>query len=120
MADGSRLKQILFNLLNNAIKFTESGEICVRAQWVEAAGEKPILRLQVRDTGIGISEADQDKVFTAFEQADGSITRRYGGTGLGLAIVRQFTEMMGGTISLQSEVGQGSTFTVELPLERCG
>jgi len=119
LVDGRRLKQMLFNLLNNAIKFTETGEIGVSADWLEPAEGKPILRLRVRDTGIGIAEADQDKVFGAFEQADASTTRRFGGTGLGLAIVRQLAEMMGGRVSLQSEPGRGSTFTLELPIDRC-
>lgn len=119
LADGLRLKQILLNLLNNAIKFTEAGEIDVSARWLESPEQTPSLCLQVRDTGIGIAAADQEKVFGAFEQADSSPTRRFGGTGLGLAIVRQFTEMMGGRISLQSEPGRGSTFTLNLPLERC-
>lgn len=111
-ADHTKTRQILFNLLSNAAKFTEQGRIQVSAhqdgEWVS---------FSVSDSGIGMNETQLNKVFTEFTQADSSTTRKYGGTGLGLAITKRFCMMMGGDISVQSAVGQGSTFTVRLPLE---
>jgi len=113
--DPVRLRQILTNLISNAIKFTEHGEIAVRAEHLPT---RPTwVRLSVRDTGIGIPPERHDAIFDCFTQADGSTTRRYGGTGLGLAIVRQLANLMGGHVGLESSAGVGSTFWVEIPFE---
>ena len=117
--DGMRLRQVLINLLGNAVKFTHSGQICVRVS--ELAAGKPgraSLRFEVQDTGIGIQPASQATIFDSFAQADGSTTRQYGGTGLGLAISKQLVELMGGQIDLQSTPGRGSTFGFTVPLAR--
>jgi hypothetical protein len=116
--DASRLRQILNNLVSNAIKFTHQGEVVIQAEVLQETATHVHLRLSVRDTGIGIPAAAQSKLFQPFSQVDASTTRKYGGTGLGLAICKQLTELMEGTISLQSQEGQGSTFSVELTLER--
>ncbi len=113
--DPTRLRQILNNLISNALKFTEAGEIRVTARRT-AAG----LSLEVADTGLGMDEETTSRLFLAFSQADASTTRRYGGTGLGLSICRQLAEMMGGSIRVESRLGKGSTFTVDLPLARIG
>jgi len=113
--DPTRLRQILYNLISNALKFTEAGEIRVTA--VRGEGE---LRISVRDTGVGIPAESLTKLFAKFAQVDASTTRRYGGTGLGLAICQQLSRLMGGAISVESELGKGSTFTVVLPLPRVG
>ena len=114
--DPVRLRQVLANLLNNAVKFTEAGEIAVR---VEDSGTRdPFeLRVSVRDTGIGIPAAKQQKIFEAFTQADASTTRRFGGTGLGLNIASQLVGMMGGSLSVSSAEGVGSTFTFTARLD---
>ncbi|NIJ70700.1 response regulator [Xanthomonas sp. 60] len=112
VADSQRLQQILKNLLANALKFTEHGSVSLR---VEASGRDRV-RFVVRDTGIGIASEQLDAIFEAFRQADGSTRRRYGGTGLGLSISRDLATRMGGDIQVHSDVGQGSTFTLELPL----
>jgi signal transduction histidine kinase len=109
--DPRKLTIIVRNLVGNALKFTERG--FVRA---EAAVERGALFIQVRDTGAGIKTADQEAIFEKFRQADGSETRRFGGSGLGLYIVRRFAEQLGGTVVVSSRVGEGSTFTVRLPL----
>ncbi len=116
--DPGRLRQVLLNLLGNAIKFTESGEVEVGVQPLAIDGNSVVLRFHVRDTGIGIPKERQAAVFESFTQADGSMTRRFGGTGLGLTISRQFVTMMGGTLELDSEPGRGSTFsfTVRFPV----
>ena len=109
--DPLRLGQILTNLINNAIKFTEQGEVGVTAELVERTGEKCQLRFAVRDTGVGITKEQAARLFQPFVQADMSTTREHGGTGLGLTISRRLVELMGGQIQLNSEPGVGSTFT---------
>lgn len=108
--DALRLGQILISLTGNAIKFTSHGEINVRASLVEDLSDAVVLRFEVKDTGIGIPKEDQLRLFSAFEQADGSSTRQYGGAGLGLAISKRLVEMMAGEIGVDSCPGQGSTF----------
>ena len=115
--DPGRLRQVLGNLLSNALKFTpRGGRIRVTADQLTAHGAEPQLRLQVQDSGVGISPQQQTTIFDAFTQADASTARRYGGSGLGLAICSRLVRLMGGRLDLQSALGQGSTFTVTLPL----
>ncbi len=116
--DPGRLRQILVNLLGNAIKFTEHGEVGVLAACLTESETNAVLRVGVKDTGIGIPVERQAAVFESFTQADGSTTRRYGGTGLGLTITRQLVELMGGRIWLESEPGKGSTFWFELTFDK--
>jgi CheY-like chemotaxis protein len=113
MGDGARLEQVLINLLGNAVKFTDAGEIHVR---VQPRGK--MLEFSVTDTGIGIPVEKQDLIFDSFSQADASLTRKYGGTGLGLAICRKLVALMGGQISVQSRSGAGSVFVFTVPLRR--
>jgi len=115
--DEHRLRQILTNLLANAIKFTDSGEVSVRAEANRAGAASARLRVQVRDTGIGIEREHLAQLFEPFTQADTSTTRRFGGTGLGLAISRRLVSIMGGDLSGASEPGRGSMFRFEVPLE---
>ncbi len=116
MVDGTRLRQVLLNLMSNAIKFTKEGHVRLDIE-TEAGDEgKPRLRLSVRDTGIGIDPAGLRRIFEKFTQADASTTRKFGGTGLGLNICRQLVDLMGGRISAESEPGAGSTFHFTLPL----
>jgi two-component system sensor histidine kinase/response regulator len=113
IGDASRIRQILINLVGNAIKFTESGEVAFAVErTADVSADKPDIELQftVRDTGIGISREKHEAIFHAFSQADGSTTRRYGGTGLGLTISDRLVRMMGGRMCVESEVGRGSTF----------
>jgi protein-histidine pros-kinase len=116
--DPARIRQILFNLLGNAIKFTAVGEIELRAEVRERHGDEVLIALSVRDTGVGIAEDKLDAIFGAFSQADASITRKFGGTGLGLAISRCLVDMMQGRILVRSTPGKGSTFEVLIPLRR--
>jgi signal transduction histidine kinase/ActR/RegA family two-component response regulator len=119
LGDAGRLKQVVVNLVSNAVKFTAEGRIRV-GLGRQGEGEAARFVLEVSDTGIGFEPADAERLFLRFEQADGSITRRFGGTGLGLAICRQLTELMGGTIRAEGAPGQGARFIVELPLPPAG
>jgi PAS domain S-box-containing protein len=114
--DPTRLRQVLVNLVSNAVKFTSTGEVVLRARPVSQDGDTAVVRFEVSDTGIGIAPEDQSRMFAPFSQADSSTTRRFGGTGLGLAIVKQLVELMGGRLGLESEVDRGSTFWFEIPL----
>jgi signal transduction histidine kinase len=109
--DGRRLTQVLINLVGNAIKFTDAGEVVIKAAATDGS-----FHLSVRDTGPGISAADQTRLFQEFQQADNAITKKKGGTGLGLAISKRIIEMHGGKIWVDSQVGQGSTFSFTLPV----
>jgi signal transduction histidine kinase/ActR/RegA family two-component response regulator len=118
VGDPSRLRQILLNLLSNAVKFTEQGEVSLEIKQLDETSEDVGLSFSVHDTGIGISEENQKKLFQSFNQADASTTRRFGGTGLGLAICRKLVELMNGTLALTSSPGQGSTFSFILRYAR--
>jgi two-component system sensor histidine kinase/response regulator len=115
-ADSGRVRQVLMNLIGNAVKFTSAGEVVIEVSQTANAGGTPVLRFQVRDTGIGIDPSKLREVFSSFAQADASTTRRFGGTGLGLAISKQLAEMMGGEIGGDSEPGRGSTFWFTVPV----
>lgn len=117
VGDPQRLQQVLVNLLSNAIKFTERGHVLLRVHQLEATGEQITLEFRVLDTGMGIAPEHQQRLFTAFSQADNSITRRFGGTGLGLLISKRLVEMMGGSIGLRSQAGEGSEFTFSIQLQ---
>ncbi|MDE2374467.1 MAG: response regulator, partial [Hyphomicrobiales bacterium] len=117
VGDAARLRQVLFNLAGNAVKFTEQGGVTII---VEPAARADEIAIILRDTGIGISPEDQARIFLEFEQADGSSTRKFGGTGLGLTISNRIVESMGGTITVESAPGRGSTFRVTVPLARAG
>ncbi|NJB66520.1 polar amino acid transport system substrate-binding protein [Desulfobaculum xiamenense] len=117
LGDPKRLRQIILNLVGNAVKFTDVGEIVVQVDFGGYSGVRVLLRFSVRDTGIGINHEDQRRIFDLFVQADGTITRRYGGTGLGLAISAQLVNLMGGEIAVRSEPGQGSEFVFDVLLE---
>jgi PAS domain S-box-containing protein len=118
VGDPTRYRQVLQNLVANALKFTEAGQVAIRAWCEQASGEDVLLRTEVIDTGVGIAPDARDKLFQKFSQADGSTTRRYGGTGLGLAISRQLVEALGGQIGVESKPGAGSRFWFTLPLAR--
>ena len=116
VGDPTRIRQILLNLLNNAVKFTGKGKVSLEVRLLGETNEEIQLRFAVTDTGIGLSEEDQKKLFHSFSQTDTSMTRRYGGTGLGLAICRKLVEMMGGSIQVVSSPGKGSTFSLTIKL----
>ena len=116
-ADGQRIQQVLNCMLSNAIKFTSDGGVRVKIAALDDTDEMIRLRIAVADTGIGISDSDMSKLFVRFSQVDGSDTRKYGGSGLGLVISKQITELMNGTISVQSKEGIGSTFIAEIPVK---
>ena len=115
--DPNRLEQILLNLVNNAIKFTKEGEVTLSIREVARVKSFVYLEFTVKDTGIGMSKEQMDALFTPFTQADSSINRRFGGTGLGLSIVKHLVELMNGSVSVYSDLGEGSTFIVQLPFE---
>ncbi|SDM37863.1 Signal transduction histidine kinase [Geoalkalibacter ferrihydriticus] len=115
LGDGGRLRQIIINLVGNAVKFTPAGAVQVEMRPLNIASETALLRLEVQDTGIGIEKEVQEKIFEAFAQGDNSTSRQYGGSGLGLAIVRELVHLMGGTVALHSTPGQGTTVTCEIP-----
>jgi PAS domain S-box-containing protein len=110
VGDPNRLRQVIHNLVDNGIKFTENGEVSLAVKRTTEATGRDMLAFSIVDTGIGIDEKDKEKLFKTFSQVDGSITRRFGGTGLGLMISKQLVEMMGGTIGVESSKGKGSTF----------
>jgi signal transduction histidine kinase/DNA-binding response OmpR family regulator len=118
IGDAERLRQILNNLVGNAIKFTSHGEVVLTLKVIEQTRKAGLLRFEVRDTGIGIADNARERIFESFSQADGSTTREYGGTGLGLAICKQLVDLMGGEIGVQSTPGEGTLFWFEIRLPR--
>jgi two-component system, sensor histidine kinase and response regulator len=118
VGDAFRLKQVLVNLIGNAVKFTREGEVVTRVVQVAEQGQRTTLRIEVTDTGLGIRQEAIPRLFKAFSQADASTTREHGGTGLGLAICSQLASLMGGEIGVDSEYGRGSTFWLQVPLTK--
>ena len=117
VTDQQRLRQILYNLLSNAVKFTDAGDVKLRIDApLPPPGASPTVVFSVTDTGIGIGSENLTSIFSAFQQADGTTSRRYGGTGLGLAICREVAAQLGGEVTVQSEFGVGSTFSLHLPI----
>jgi signal transduction histidine kinase/ActR/RegA family two-component response regulator len=117
LGDPTRIRQVVLNLIGNALKFTRVGSVCVRGRMLPASEGPPRLRVEIEDTGVGIAAEAHGLIFERFSQADGSTTRRFGGTGLGLAISRELVELMGGAIGFESRAGHGSVFFFEVPLE---
>ncbi len=115
--DYNRLQQVINNLINNAVKFTDTGEITVKVKEISRNGKTITLQFTVKDTGIGISRENINKLFKSFSQIDGTFTRKHGGTGLGLIISKQLVEMMGGSIWIESEEGKGSAFIFTIPFQ---
>lgn len=120
LGDATRIQQALVNYVANAIKFTEHGKVTIRVSLLSAEESSALLKFEVSDTGIGVTDEQKGRLFSAFEQADNSITRKYGGTGLGLAITRKIAELLGGEAGLESEYGQGSTFWFTAHFDRSG
>jgi CheY-like chemotaxis protein len=127
--DSTRLRQCLINLINNAIKFTEDGHVYLNVSQLEEDDGKMLIRFDIEDTGIGIPSDKQETIFDSFSQADSSTNRKFGGTGLGLTITKQLAGLLGGELSVSSEVGKGSVFTLTIPTginakqqlpDRCG
>lgn len=116
--DSVHLRQVVMNLLSNGVKFTENGEVKLRVQRVSESADSVLLKIEVTDTGIGMTEEQRKKIFGRFTQADESITRKYGGTGLGTTIAKQLVELMGGELDVTSEIGTGSTFSFTLSFEK--
>jgi len=116
LGDPTRLRQILFNIISNAIKFTSTGGIAIRVETMSKTNAEVVLRFSVSDTGIGIAPEKQLTIFEKFTQADPSMTRKYGGTGLGLAIASRLIELMGGRIWVESKEGLGSVFSFDILL----
>ncbi|MBL6446969.1 response regulator [Fulvivirga sp. 29W222] len=117
LGDPVRLNQILVNLVNNAMKFTNRGHVHVKVETLSNSGDKALIRFSVEDTGIGIEESKLNTIFDSFTQASSDTTRKYGGTGLGLTIVKNIVELQGGNINVKSEVGKGATFYMDLPFD---
>jgi len=117
IGDPHRLRQVLLNLINNGVKFTKAGSVRVQVRLEEEHAGAATIRFDVVDTGIGLSREQQSLIFEPFRQADGSVTRKYGGTGLGLAICARLVELQGGSMSVLSSIGEGSTFSFQI---RCG
>ncbi|MBI3063268.1 MAG: hypothetical protein HYY83_14965, partial [Deltaproteobacteria bacterium] len=127
-ADSAKLRQVLQNLINNAIKFTDKGSITISTRFLPVSDSPPlrfgetgnrvtgVVEFKVADTGVGIPKEMLPVIFDRFRQVDSSETRSFGGVGLGLYIVKKFTELLGGTVEVESEVGKGSTFTVTIPV----
>ena len=120
LGDAGKIRQIVFNLVSNAIKFTASGRVEIKASVAALGNQEQRVEIAVSDTGIGIAEGERGNIFQAFSQTDASITRRYGGTGLGLSISKGLAEAMGGSLALQSEPGKGSTFILTIDLSETG
>jgi len=118
VGDEGRMRQVLFNLIGNAVKFTEQGSVTVQVDYRDLGHDRVLLEVAVADTGIGIDQAALPSLFERFRQADSGISRRYGGSGLGLAICRGLLDLMGGTIAVETEIGSGSTFRISVELQR--
>ena len=116
-SDPTRLTQVLVNLVGNAIKFTESGKVLIDVSYVRVDPDAQFLEISITDSGIGMTEEQTQKIFEPFVQADTSTTRKFGGTGLGLSITKRIVEMLGGSINVQSQLGEGSRFTLQIPVE---